>query len=68
MLMSNMKQITESYLKQKAFNAVFCVPAYFNHTQRKCIRDASELAGLNVLQANDDNVVQSEGAPDTPRA
>ncbi|KAJ3691681.1 hypothetical protein LUZ61_020845 [Rhynchospora tenuis] len=50
MVLSKMKEIIESYLNSKVTKAVICVPACFNDSQRKAIKDAGALAGLNVMQ------------------
>lgn len=49
MILGKMKNIAESYLNTAVKNAVITVPAYFNDLQRKAIRDAGTIAGLNVL-------------------
>ena len=48
MVLSKMKEISESYLGRQVKNAVITVPAYFNDAQRKATRDAGIIAGLNV--------------------
>lgn len=35
---------------EKIKNAVITVPAYFNDNQRQATKDASSIAGLNVLR------------------
>ena len=50
MVLGNMKEIAESYLGKKVFNAVVTVPAYFNDNQRQATKDAGTIAGLNVLR------------------
>lgn len=50
MVLSKMKEIAETYLKQKVTNAVVTVPAYFNDAQRQATKDAGAIAGLNVAR------------------
>lgn len=45
-----MKETTEAYCSSKIQNAVISVPVRFNHSQRQAIKDASLIAGLNVMQ------------------
>jgi heat shock protein 1/8 len=49
MILIKMKEIAESYLGKKVNSAVVTVPAYFTNFQRQSIKDASFIAGLNVL-------------------
>lgn len=48
MVLSKMKEISESYLKRKVTKAVITVPAYFNDAQRQATKDAGTIAGLDV--------------------
>eukprot|EP01083_Nonionella_stella_P177708 625431_1 len=48
MVLSYMKQISESYIGKKVNNAVITVPAYFNEAQRRATQDAGKIAGLTV--------------------
>lgn len=50
MILTNQKEIAESYLGEKITDAVITVPAYFNDAQRQSTRDAGTIAGLNVLR------------------
>ena len=50
MVLTKMKQITESYLGKEVKNAVITVPAYFNDSQRQATKDAGTIAGLNVMR------------------
>ena len=50
MILSNMKEIAESYLGTEVKNAVITVPAYFNDNQRQATKNAGSIAGLNVLR------------------
>jgi heat shock 70kDa protein 1/2/6/8 len=45
-VLANMKEIAEVYLKSPVENAVVTVPAYFNDSQRKATIDAGAIAGL----------------------
>ena len=47
-VLSKLKQDTESYLGQKVNDAVITVPAYFNDAQRQATKDAGTIAGFNV--------------------
>lgn len=48
MVLSKMKEISESYLKRKIARAFITVPAYFNDAQRQATKDAGTIAGLGV--------------------
>jgi molecular chaperone DnaK (HSP70) len=50
MILTNQKEIAESYLGEKVTEAVITVPAYFNDAQRQSTKDAGVIAGLNVLR------------------
>ena len=50
MVLTEMKQIAESYLGEEVKDAVVTVPAYFNDAQRQATKDAAVIAGLNVLR------------------
>jgi len=50
MVLTEMKNVAESYLGQKVTKAVVTVPAYFNDSQRQATKDAGTIAGLNVLR------------------
>ncbi|KAJ3704541.1 hypothetical protein LUZ61_008246 [Rhynchospora tenuis] len=50
MILSKMKEIAETYLSSKVTKAVISVPACFSNSQRKTIKDAGVVAGLDVLQ------------------
>ncbi|XP_057818610.1 heat shock cognate 70 kDa protein [Cryptomeria japonica] len=50
MLLMKMKTISESYLKCEVKNAFITVPAYFNDAQKRATKDASVIAGLNVMR------------------
>ena len=49
-VLTNMREIAETYLESPVKNAVITVPAYFNDAQRKATMDAGAIAGLNVMR------------------
>jgi len=48
MILTEMKEIAESYLGTDVTEAVITVPAYFDDAQRQATRDAGRIAGLEV--------------------
>src|SRR6266542_4052682 len=48
MILTKMKEIAESFTNVKNF--IITIPAYFNIYQYQAIKDASLIAGLNVLR------------------
>jgi len=46
----------EAYLGQGISNVVITVPAYFSHAQRQAIREAGQIAELNVLRIINESV------------
>ena len=50
MVLGKMKETAEAYLGKKVTHAVVTVPAYFNDAQRASTKDASTIAGLNVMR------------------
>ena len=50
MILTKMKEISESFLGTEVKDAVITVPAYFNDSQRQATKDAGSIAGLNVLR------------------
>ncbi|CAM8952284.1 unnamed protein product [Rhodiola kirilowii] len=50
MVLFNMRKIAEAYLGSTIRNAVVCVPAYFNDSQRQATKDAGVIAGLNIMR------------------
>ncbi|CAN1156312.1 Heat shock 70 kDa protein BIP2 [Linum perenne] len=50
MVMKEMKETAESYLRKPVAGAVITVPAYFNDSQRQATKDAGIIACLNVLR------------------
>src|ERR1700722_10545384 len=49
-ILGKMKETAEAYLGEKVDQAVITVPAYFNDAQRQTTKDASRIAGLEVLR------------------
>merc|ERR1711874_179213 len=50
MVLTKMKETSESYLGQEVKDAVVTVPAYFNDSQRQATKDAGVIAGLNIMR------------------
>ncbi|KAI3762273.1 hypothetical protein L1987_52698 [Smallanthus sonchifolius] len=50
MILKNLKEAAEAYLRTKVTDAVITVPAYFSDKQRQATKVAGTLAGLNVLR------------------
>lgn len=50
LLLRQLKQDAESALGEHVHDAVITVPAYFNEIQRRAVKTAGELAGLNVAR------------------
>lgn len=50
LILRSLKADAESYLQQPIKDVVISVPAYFNDQQRKLVRYAAELAGLNAVR------------------
>ncbi|EXX79662.1 uncharacterized protein OCT59_009093 [Rhizophagus irregularis] len=50
MILIKMKEIAEAFLGTQVKNAVITVPACFNDSQRRAVKDAGLIAGLNVLR------------------
>ena len=48
MILSYIKDYSESYLGEKVEKAVITVPAYFNDAQRQATKNAGKIAGLDV--------------------
>lgn len=51
MVLSKMQETAEVYLGSKIKNVVIVVPANFNDSQRQATKDASVIAGLNVMHS-----------------
>lgn len=49
MILVKMKEVAEAHLGQKVTKAVISVPACFNDSQRRAVKDAGTIAGLDVL-------------------
>ncbi|KAJ3678471.1 hypothetical protein LUZ60_002274 [Juncus effusus] len=54
MILVEMKEIAEAYLKSDVKDVVITVPANFTDSQRIATRDAGRIAGLNVLEIIND--------------
>ena len=50
MVLGKLKADAEAYLGEPVKQAVITVPAYFNDSQRQATKDASKIAGLEVLR------------------
>tara|TARA_B100000609_G_scaffold199666_1_gene206016 strand:+ start:5807 stop:8068 length:2262 start_codon:yes stop_codon:yes gene_type:complete len=48
LILTEIKEIAQSYLEQPINRAVISVPAYYNDNQRQAVREAGLLAGLKV--------------------
>lgn len=48
MIFESVKKNAEAFLEFEVNKAVVTVPAYYNHLQRKAIKNAAEMAGWNV--------------------
>src|SRR5580765_4687178 len=59
MILAKMKQTAEDYLGEPVTEAVITVPAYFDDSQRQATKDAGSIAGLNVLQINNEPTAAS---------
>jgi len=49
-ILNNMKETAEQYLRQEVRDAVITCPAYFNDSQRQATRDAGSICGMNILR------------------
>ncbi len=49
-ILKRLKLVAEQYLQQPVGKAVITVPAYFSDAQRQATREASEIAGLEVVR------------------
>jgi molecular chaperone DnaK len=50
MVLGRMRETAEAWLGEPVTEAVITVPAYFDDAQRQATKDASRIAGLNVLR------------------
>jgi heat shock 70kDa protein 1/2/6/8 len=48
-ILTNIKETAERFLRQPVTDVVITVPAYFNNLQRLATKDAGAIAGLNVV-------------------
>jgi molecular chaperone DnaK len=48
LVLTEVKEIAQQWLKTQVSRAVITVPAYYNDNQRQAVREAGELAGLRV--------------------
>lgn len=50
MILQKMKKIAEDYLGEEVKDAVITCPAYYDDTARQAVKNAGEIAGLNVVR------------------
>ncbi|KAH7465763.1 Heat shock 70 kDa protein [Phytophthora ramorum] len=50
MLLAELRELAEKHTGKTVKEAVLTVPSCFNHSQRRAMKDAGEIAGLNVLR------------------
>lgn len=50
MILQKMKKTAEDYLGEEVSDAVITCPAYYGDDARQAVRDAGEIAGLNVVR------------------
>jgi len=50
MILQKMKKIAEDYLGEPVKDAVITCPAYYDDTARQAVKNAGEIAGLNVVR------------------
>ena len=50
MILQKMKKTAEDYLGEEVTDAVITCPAYYGDTARQAVKDAGEIAGLNVVR------------------
>ena len=50
MVLQKMKKTAEDYLGESVTDAVITCPAYYDDTARQAVKNAGEIAGLNVLR------------------
>ncbi len=50
MILQKMKKIAEDYLGEEVKDAVITCPAYYDDTARQSVKNAGEIAGLNVVR------------------
>ena len=54
MILLKMKESAEAYLGKTVTNVVISVPANYEDSQRRALKDAGTIAGLNVLRIIND--------------
>jgi molecular chaperone DnaK len=59
MILQKLKVDAEAYLGEKVKDAVISVPAYFDAVQRKAIKEAGTMAGLNILRMINEPIAAS---------
>lgn len=59
LILKNIKQNASNYLGKEVKDAIITVPSHFNSIQRKAIKDAGIIAGLNILRILTDPVSAS---------
>ena len=50
MILRKMKKTAEDYLGEEVKDAIITCPAYYNDSQRQAVKNAGEIAGLNVVR------------------
>lgn len=50
MILQKMKKVAEDYLGEEVKDAVITCPAYYDDTARQAVKNAGEIAGLNVVR------------------
>jgi Fe-S protein assembly chaperone HscA len=50
LILRNLRERAEAYLRESIRKVVITVPAYFNDSQRQATKDAGKLAGLEVIR------------------
>ena len=50
MILQKMKKTAEDYLGEEVKDAIITCPAYYNDSQRQAVKNAGEIAGLNVMR------------------
>jgi molecular chaperone DnaK len=50
LLLGQLMRYAEAHIGEKVEDAIICVPAYFSDVQRTAVKEAAQLAGLNVVR------------------
>ena len=50
MILQKMKKTAEDYFGEEVKDAIITCPAYYNDSQRQAVKNAGEIAGLNVMR------------------